>query len=98
MVRTVYGAKKKPVTMQKGRALLQSRHDVEKEYSRSDREHRKVASLDEISIIFAQPGDDVPKIQLLTHRLRSQHTHFKDDTRLPLPLHELRTLNKAINS
>ena len=97
-LRTVYGAKKKPVTMQKGRALLQSRHDVKKEYSRSDREHRKAASLDEISIIFAQPGDDVPKIQLLTHRLRSQHTHFKDDTRLPFPLHELRTLNKAINS
>ena len=97
-LRTVYGAKKKPVTMQKGRALLQSRHDVEKEYSRYDREHRKSASLDEISIIFAQPGDDVLKIQLLAHRLRSQHTHFKDDTRLPFPLHELRTLIKSINS
>lgn len=96
--RTVYGAKKKPVTVQKGRALLRSRHDLENATARSDREHRKAAALDELCVIFVQPNDDVPKLQLLAHRLRSQHTHYNDDTRLPFPLHELHTLSKAINS
>ncbi len=96
--RTVYGAKKKPVTMQKGRALLHSRHDLENTSARADRDHRKAAALDELCVIFVQPNDDISKLQLLAHRLRSQHTHYNDDTRLPFPLHELHTLSKAINS
>ena len=96
--RTVYGAKKKPVTMQKGRALLHSRHDLEQSDTRSDSGHRKAAALDEMCIIFAHADDDVSTLQVLTHKLRSRHTHYAGETRLPFPLHELHALSKAVNS
>ncbi|WP_422369432.1 RNaseH domain-containing protein [Pelagibius sp.] len=96
--RTVYGAKKKPMTLKNdGKQLLQSRHDPDTVNPRSDRKHRKASALDELSAIFVQPNDDVSQLQLLAHRLRSQHTHYKDDTRLPFPLHELHALSKSIN-
>ena len=97
--RTVYGVKKKPVTVGKNSSsLLKSRHNDSADSPRADGDHRKAASLDEICMMFVQAGDQIESLQFVTHRLRSQHVNYSGDTRLPFPLHELIVLSKAITS
>ena len=96
--RTAYAAKTKPNTAKDTRSLLRSRNDPETANLKSDADHRKAAALDELCLIFA--GDDIETEQclMLAHRLRSTHVQYRDDTRLPFPLHELRALKKTITS
>ena len=97
--RTAYGAKKRPQALQKPASkMLGVRGDSDASEGIPNKEHRKGAALDEMCVIFAQPEDDIARYHVIAHRLRGRHVHYAEDTQLPFPLHELRTLSKAINS
>lgn len=95
--RTVYAAKTKPNTAKDTRPLLRSRNDPETANLKFDADHRKAAALDELCLMFA--GDDIEthRVLNLAHRLRGAHVQYRDDTRLPFPLHELRALKKTVS-
>jgi hypothetical protein len=97
--RTAYGIKKKPSSAKTtGWTAAVSRHLEAGDNAAADDEPRRLASMDEICVVFRQPGDDLDDLKLIAHRLRSVHAQHGDDTRLPFPLHELRLLGKAVTS
>lgn len=97
--RTAYGIKRKPASAKTvGRAALVSRHGESGDNRARPSEPRRLAAMDEICALFLQPGDNPADVTLLTHRLRTVHVQYGDDTRLPFPLHELRLLGKAVTA
>jgi hypothetical protein len=97
--RTAYGVKKKPPTAKTvSYASKISRHLPPGDNRAADSKPRRIAALDEICVIFKQPGDDAVSLLMMSHRLRSVHAQVDNDTSLPFPLHELRLLGDAVTS
>jgi len=97
--RTAYGVKKKSVSAKRtGYFSLISRHPPAGDHRDRDHKPRRIAALDEICAIFKQPDDDPVDLMMMTHRLRSVHAQYDDDTSLPFPLHEVRLLGGAVTS
>jgi hypothetical protein len=97
--RTAYGVKKKSVAAKSvGYLSLISRHLPAADNRSRDDKPRRIAALDEICAVFKQPNDEAVDLVMMTHRLRSVHAQYDDDTSLPFPLHELRLLGGAVTS
>jgi hypothetical protein len=94
--RATYGLKRKPASAKTtGRASVISRHIEPGDNSSADDLPRRIALMDEICVLLAQPNDNFEDLAVMAHRLRQVHTQYGDDTRLPYPLHELKLLRKA---
>ncbi|UFW48171.1 MULTISPECIES: RNaseH domain-containing protein [Bradyrhizobium] len=97
--RTGYALKRKPVSAKTvGRAMPISRHLPTGDNKAMDNKPRKISSVDEVCIALCQDGDDLTELKLFTHRLRSVHAQYDDDTVSPFPLHELLLLGRAVTS
>lgn len=95
--RTGYALKKKPVSAKSvSRAMPISRHLPTGDNKAMDNNPRKISSVDEVCVALCQPDDDLTDLKLFTHRLRSVHAQYDDDTVSPFPLHELKLLARAV--
>ncbi len=97
--RTAYGLKRKPPTMKTvGRTANVSRNAASGDNLAGDHDPRRLAAMDELTLVLAQPGDDPDAVLMFAHRLRTVHAQYAEDTKQPFPLHELRLLGKAVTA
>lgn len=98
--RTFYALKTKPVSVSHPQsfASMVSRHGEQGSNVHSAQLDidRVSSQLDEVCVMFMQPGDKAVDLATVTHRLRGAHVQTRVDTTSPFPLHELRLLAGGI--
>ncbi len=85
--------------MQSSFMMTQSRHlnqNVEKARDFLLTRPRAAPTLDELTALFVQDGDDPVRLAELVAETRNGHPQYNGDTRLPPPLHELHLLRYAV--
>jgi hypothetical protein len=98
--RTFYALKTKPISVSHSQsfASMTSRHGEEgSNVNVAQIDIDRVSSqVDEVCVMFLQPGDVPLDLATMTHRLRGAHVQTGVDTTSPFPLHELRLLAGGI--
>jgi len=99
-VRALMAIKARPQNLQTSNFYaVYSRHAPSNDAAKQSlllEEARATPDLDEMVVLFMQPGDQPVYLVKLLDDLRESHFQYDGDTRLPSPLHELGLVKKAV--